>query len=219
MSLFGRVKTFIKRDVLRDKFLLEVKRWLCDRGDETLRLTYPLDKNSIVWDVGGFHGDFAASIHEKYGAIVHVFEPLAKYHEYCETRFQTVPTIFCHPYGLSDRDGSFQIAEDGDASSFLRSDSSQMHIATVRSIDDIHAELGCDEISLMKVNIEGGEYQLLEKMLSSDLVKNIEYIQIQFHDFVPDAKERRDAIRHSLSKTHVCEWCYEFVWESWRRVV
>lgn len=94
-----------------------------------------------------------------------------------------------------------------------------MHIATVRSIDDIHAELGCDEISLMKVNIEGGEYQLLEKMLSSDLVKNIEYIQIQFHDFVPDAKERRDAIRHSLSKTHVCEWCYEFVWESWRRVV
>lgn len=54
MSLFGRVKTFIKRDVLRDKFLLEVKRWFCDRGDETLRLTYPLDKNSIVWDVGGF---------------------------------------------------------------------------------------------------------------------------------------------------------------------
>ena len=44
----------------------EVARWFKDKGDQTLRLDFPLlDSNSIVFDVGGYAGDFANKIHQK----------------------------------------------------------------------------------------------------------------------------------------------------------
>ena len=70
-------------------------------------------------------------------------------------------------------------------------------------------------IDLIKINIEGAEYDLLDKILESELHKIITHIQIQFHDFVPLAKSRRDAIRDKLAETHILCWDYPFVWESW----
>ena len=69
----------------------------------------------------------------------------------------------------------------------------------------------------MKVNIEGGEYELLEHLLDRALIGRIEHLQVQFHDFVPDAERRMKALQARLPLTHALEWQYEFVWESWRR--
>ena len=69
----------------------------------------------------------------------------------------------------------------------------------------------------MKLNIEGGEFPLLEAMLSSGLISLVRHLQVQFHRFVPDADRRRDAIRTALARTHAQNWCYPYVWESWSR--
>ena len=42
-------------------------------------------------------------------------------------------------------------------------------------------------------------------------------IQIQFHNFVEQAKNRREEIRSQLENTHIEAWNYTFVWESWVR--
>ena len=55
------------------------RRWNADRGDDTLRLDYPLAEQDIVFDVGGYHGDWAATMHDRYGCHIHVFEPLPQY--------------------------------------------------------------------------------------------------------------------------------------------
>ena len=34
----------------------QVERWFADDGDNTLRLNYPLDENSVVFDVGAYKG-------------------------------------------------------------------------------------------------------------------------------------------------------------------
>ena len=34
----------------------DVDRWFADRGDQTLRLDYDLNENSVVLDLGGYHG-------------------------------------------------------------------------------------------------------------------------------------------------------------------
>ena len=48
------------------------------------------------------------------------------------------------------------------------------------------------KIDLLKINIEGGEYEVLENLIENDLIKNIDNIQIQFHDFVfSRRKEKR----------------------------
>ena len=49
-----------RRNSKKDIPISEFSRWFKDKGDKTLRLEYPLlDSNSIVFDVGGYVGDFA----------------------------------------------------------------------------------------------------------------------------------------------------------------
>jgi hypothetical protein len=57
---YRRLVWYYKLYVLRDIYAAEVTRWFKDKGDETLRLEYPeLNKDSLVFDLGGYHGDFS----------------------------------------------------------------------------------------------------------------------------------------------------------------
>ena len=57
--------------ILKDEFTIEVKKWFADHGDQTLRLEYPeLNSDSIVFDVGGYSGDFSEAIIERYNCNV-----------------------------------------------------------------------------------------------------------------------------------------------------
>ncbi len=76
-------------------------------------------------------------------------------------------------------------------------------------------ELGAIQVALLKINIEGGEYDLLERLLETGLVGQFQHLQVQFHRFVPDAEKRRDFIRTGLAHSHEERWCYPWVWESW----
>jgi hypothetical protein len=40
-------------------------------------------------------------------------------------------------------------------------------------------------------------------------------IQVQFHDYTPDAAERMKKIQRALKKTHRTTYSFEFVWENW----
>jgi len=73
-------------------------------------------------------------------------------------------------------------------------------------------------INLIKINIEGGEYELLEKMIISNLIKRFDNIQIQFHRFIANAFTKRRLIQKGLSKTHYLTYNYPFIWENWKKI-
>ena len=70
----------------------------------------------------------------------------------------------------------------------------------------------------MKVNIEGGEYALLYDLINSGYIKNIENIQIQFHNNVPGHDLMIQDIRKKLEKTHTLTYKYDYVWENWSKI-
>ena len=74
-----------------------------------------------------------------------------------------------------------------------------------------------DQIALMKINIEGGEFPLLEHIANNNCLDLVEEYQIQFHNFVSDAGSKREKISQALEKTHNRTWCYTFVWENWKK--
>ena len=82
-----------------DEFLAEHRLWLAAEGDRRLRLDYALDADSVVFDVGGYKGDFAAQIRARHGCRVHLFEPMARFHRHCSERFAADPFVVCHPFG------------------------------------------------------------------------------------------------------------------------
>jgi FkbM family methyltransferase len=192
-------------------------RWRRDHGDQRLRLAYPLTRESVVWDLGGYQGDFAASVHERYGSKVVVFEPVPSFFRHCSDRFLGMPDIRCLPFGLGAHNGRLQISQDSDASSFVRTSRSggEGLSAEIRAVPEVWEELATRCVDLMKINIEGGEYDVLESLLSAGLIGQVKHLQVQFHDFVADAVKMRDSLRQRLSHTHRQDWCYEFVWESW----
>ena len=42
-------------------------------------------------------------------------------------------------------------------------------------------------------------------------------LQIQFHNFIPNAEKLREDIREDFSKTHHLTYDYYFIWENWER--
>lgn len=224
MRLFiSRILNRLGRNLIKASRILYVspqeKRsipWVSDNGDKILRLEYPLSDSSVVFDLGGYKGQWASDIFSRYCCFIHVFEPVEEFAVKIGQRFAKNNKIFVHRCGLSDQDKKSQIFIDGDRSSTFKDKSIAEEIYLVRAIDFMK-EHNIQTIDLMKINIEGGEYELLEHLLDNGFIKNIVNIQVQFHDFVPCAEERMIKIQHALTKTHALTYQYPFVWENWQR--
>lgn len=218
--LLFRIKLFYKWFyafyIEKDRAIIERTKWYRDKGDEYLRLEYNLNQDSIVFDIGGYVGDFAEKISKKFGCKIYLFEPSQSFYKKCLERFKDNKNILCFNYGVGDLNGDFILSNDNEASSTKRkiSDKEGEKIK-IKKISDIIEELKVNNIDLMKINIEGGEYDLLPFLINENLILKINNIQVQFHNFVPNAVKKREEITNLLKNTHKNDWSYYFVWENW----
>ena len=192
-----------------------VAQWFAHNGDKTHRLGYELDKNSLVFDLGGYRGQWTSDIYSMYCCTIHVFEPVIEFADKIEQRFLRNERIFVHKFGLSNKNQKVQLAVSGTSSSLYKQGNDIREARLVRAIDFVQ-ENHIEKIDLLKINIEGAEYDLLEHLIDSRFVKAIKNIQVQFHDFVPEAEQRMLMIQKELEKTHYLTYQYVFVWENWR---
>ena len=195
--------------------------WVKDQGDELLRVTYDLDKDSLVFDIGGYKGQWASDIYAKYNCTIHVFEPVQSFAQKIEERFKNNSKIILHDFGLGQTTADAQITIDNDASSLhrhsCRTTGNNSQTIKIVDIDDFIKQNNIHHIDLMKMNIEGGEYELLDRIIETGLIDKIQNVQIQFHDFVPQADKRRQALAKVLSETHEITYQYPLIWENWQR--
>lgn len=192
-----------------------LRRWRDVRGDKTLRLEYDLNADSIVLDVGGYEGQWASDIYAMYGCRVHIFEPVPEFADRIKKRFARNPRILTHNFGLSGQTMMVRLAVCGDGSSVYRQCEGMRDIRLICARDFI-VEQGIAQIDLIKLNIEGGEYEVLQHFIDTRLIERITNLQVQFHDCVPSARIRRANLRRQLEHTHQVTYDFSFVWESWR---
>jgi FkbM family methyltransferase len=218
-NIKAKITRFYKVNIKKDIYSTNIYKWQDIQGDNTLRLDYPLDENSLVFDVGGYRGDFSAKIHCRYNCKTIVFEPVKEYHKKIQDRFKYNEKIKVFNIGLAGRSCDAEITVDKASSSLFRKFriNNPSEVAHLISINDFLKNNKILQIDLIKINIEGSEYDLLDSIIDNQIIKKIEYLQIQYHLFVPNAQERRSKITHELQKTHELMWDYPFVWESWKR--
>lgn len=206
----------LRRDPWRKVFYDAFKRWKAD-GMEPRRMQFPgLTAGSVVLDVGGFEGNWAAAVHGASGAVVHVFEPHPGFAAAIARRFAGNPAIKVHDLALGSAAGSLQLSDDGDASSSFRKAAATV-MGRVVPVRDFLTPAAFPRIDLVKINIEGGEYDLLPALVEAGVMPRIDLLQVQFHLFEQGDIARRESIRARLAETHDCDWAYPFVWEQWRR--
>lgn len=180
-----------------------------------------LPKNSVVLDIGAYTGDWSKILMKLYDPYIIAFEPDPKNFKSLSKLAETHCRLTPLPYGVSDKDQRAQLSLSHMGSSIFPPPNSNGNMPTaeieLRAIDKVWNSLNLTTVNLMKINIEGGEFPLLEHMIECDMLKNVDTFMIQFHEWHPRAYHRRRKIRKALSKTHNCVWDYYFVWEKWDR--
>jgi phospholipid N-methyltransferase len=109
-----------KKNILFDRFLWAIDRWFKIKGDENLRVDYDLNDKSVVFDVGGYKGDFTNEINKKYHCDIYVFEPIAEFYNLINERFENQQNIKSFKFGLSSYDKANSIFMHDNASSVFK---------------------------------------------------------------------------------------------------
>ena len=195
---------------------VSLKKWFEDNGDNTHRINYNLNQDSIVFDLGGYIGEWSDKIQKKYNSKIYIFEPVFKYFSDLKQTFEFKENIKIYNFGLSDKTHDTEIIHDGASSSVFLQDGEKEKIKLINFEEFINSEK-IENIDLIKINIEGGEYELLDFILENNLQTKINNLQIQFHKMFDDCEIRRNNIREKLGKTHKLTYDYTFVWENWEK--
>lgn len=183
---------------------------------EADRYIYPLTAESIVLDVGAYLGEFAITIHRKYGCRVVCFEPVREFWE--KLLLNTgVTGIRCYQCGVGStaRDEQFGVQNN---STGLYADSRKKETVTIISIEQALAlatgngkavptiDKPRREVALLKLNCEGMEFEILEKLIETGLIRQVRNIAVQFHWNADNAKARHEALHARLLETHNHDW-------------
>ena len=215
--MFNRKASKLRRKYFPTPQELMVRKWHADGGDYAFRFNYDLSDQSIVLDLGGYEGQWASDLFARYQCPIFIFEPVAAFANRIRDRFAKNKTIQVHQYGLGDVSRSEEISIAGDGSSVFGKSRNKETIEIVDINGWIENNLNTDQsIDLMKINVEGGEYELLDRLIETHLVDRIKNIQVQFHQVLPDSAARMERIQSQLMKTHKPTYQYTFVWENWK---
>lgn len=159
-----------------------------------------IDARSIVYDVGvGEDLSFATSLVKTYGLRVWAFDPTPKSVRWF-ARQPRVPEIEFCPWGIAAVDGEATLHfsdATGDVSGSIVSNWTHgtTALVPVRRVASVMAVLGHSKVDILKLDIEGAEYRVLQDILDCRL--RIDQILVEFHPGVVAARfdQARAAIR------------------------
>jgi FkbM family methyltransferase len=164
--------------------------------------THGLGPESVVYSFGiGEDASFDVAMIEAWGVSVDAFDPTPRCAAWVDAQRMPGSFVF-HPYGLADKDGVLRFYEPTDRRHVSHScvphgnvDTQRVHEWQVRRLDSIMAELGHDRIDVLKMDIEGGEYAVLESICAGTVRPG--QILVEFHHHFRGISRRRsqDAVK------------------------
>lgn len=199
-------------------------KWNEDIRFEKMDLT---EKPCVVMDVGG---STQARDTEKLLGLYkwcrfHVYEPVPDYHAaltkyYSNRKFKDRVTI--HPVGIGRTTHQVSASKKDlmGESTFLGGTTSGPIKINIQSVEEAMDSIrGAQKISLLHMNCEGCEWDVLLWMGEKGLFSRVKYIQFSSHNYGPEGVGVRGVqlcrIREYLRKTHTMVKGVPFGWERW----
>jgi FkbM family methyltransferase len=159
-----------------------------------------LGKNSVVYSFGvGEDASFDIALIQRFGMDVYAFDPTPK--SIAWARSQSLPSQFkLFEYGIADFDGNiyFNPPENPAHVSYTILDRPKTKAnkisAPVKRLATIMRELGHSDIDLLKMDIEGAEYGVIDDIDKAGL--RPKQLLVEFHHRFPSVgvQKSRDAI-------------------------
>ncbi|MGI9175523.1 MAG: FkbM family methyltransferase [Rhodothermales bacterium] len=159
-----------------------------------------LSEKSVVYAFGvGTDVSFDLSLIRRYGLTVHAFDPTPRSVAWIEG--QELPERFVfHGLGVAGYDGAatFHAPAHPDYVSYTALSRSGADVAAVeapvRRLGTLMGELGHTHIDLLKMDIEGSEYEVIEDLLRERL--DVRQLLVEFHHRFEavDVRQTKEAI-------------------------
>lgn len=189
------------------------RRYGKDYGVYTLP-TEKLNKDSVVYSFGlGEDSDFDEEIIRDYGCTIHIFDPTPRSKSFYENFLADNKNIIFHNYGLWKQDATVKFYEPRNPDHVSASIDNIQHTsnyftAKVKRLQTIMEELGHEKIDVLKLDIEGAEYDVFYDMINSGIRPGVMVFELH-HPSKMNVGEYLDKYDYELMKTEGSCLTYE----------
>ncbi|WP_263601385.1 FkbM family methyltransferase [Chryseobacterium sp. PET-29] len=210
MSLITKIKTKVKAITGRITYLkrnIKIHHvWYGNDYGGFYVCPEKINKQSIIYSFGvGEDISFDESLIKEFGCHVFAFDPTPKSIKWIR-EYKTPEEFVFYPYGIDDTTGIVEFLlpkNDNHVSGSVihqeNVDDNKKVKAPMKCLTDIVQELGHSHIDILKIDIEGSEYKILDSILSAPV--QIDQILIEIHErFFSDGKEKTKILLDTLDK-------------------
>jgi len=217
--LFGKHRKEMVNQIIKEKSFRYIREffYITYHPGETDLFNFPNRGKPLIIDIGAFTGVSAKRFIKNYpDAKMYLFEPLQKYYLELRNNFSEKNNILCQNLAITADGRNLEIVVNGAGSSGVISNfpNSEREMCNSISISEMINSFN-EQIDLIQINCEGGEYEILEAMAMEKLFKKVNCLNIQFHYLSISNIVLRAKITRELKKTHEKKWSTLFIWERW----
>ena len=194
----------------------ELVRFAKHGYDDFLVQNHNLFPGDSVLVMGAYKGSSIERWLQSYKVKVLAVEPVDTYVKFLKEKFKGNVAVEIYPLALGKSNGLVNLSVDEYSTSSFKGYRNLQEC----NLEDVGLFLSKLEVfpNVVEMNIEGGEYDVLQLMIELNLLKEIDSFVIQFHNYNLNCELARAQIRIALSQTHQCVFNYDWVWERWDRL-
>lgn len=171
-----------------------------------------INENDVCIDLGANMGLFTRLVDVQKG-ICYSFEPNTSLYNHLIKRYKDSKNIYIYNYAASNKNekvkfftsGNNYIGDQGFTMSYKKGNN-YVEVDSIKFSDFLKNEVltKYDFIYLIKIDIEGEEFNVLEDLINENIYKKIGYIFVETHErFFENGKERLEKIKNLIEKNNI----------------
>lgn len=177
-----------------------------------------LNSNSLIIDLGG---KSAEDLIRRYKPrLTVILEPVPYFYQQLVKKFTGIPNVVIFNFGLASKNDVYRANMDNHPD--MSTDGDRNVIVKVVNARDFFIEMGVGffDVDLLNMDCGGCEYDVLDVILSSTLVKHFKNIEFQPHPkkSIYDSVRRYCQYEELLKDTHQNIFNHKFIKEGWSRL-
>ncbi len=196
-------------------FASEFVKYAKDGYNDQLTRNHNLGSEDSILVLGAYKGATIQEWLNQYQVKVFAVEPIPEYVQTLRSRFNANPRVKIFPFAVGENSEQIELSVDEwNTSNFINS--AKKYKCDKRDIATFIDTLAPPP-RVMEVNIEGGEYEVMFRLIETGKIKDVDTLLIQFHNYGLRCEYDRAKIRWNLATTHECVFNYDWIWERWEK--
>lgn len=205
INIIKKIKNFFFKNTQTKEFL----QFISDGGDTVIFKNIMLNKDSVVIDGGGFNGEFTDEILKKTFHKIYIYEPDTNFYNDLLKKYKFEKKVEILNLALFNKEQTINLSKNSNASSIMENSEDGTEVKAV----DISKEFKkYKDIDLLKLNIEGAEYDVISRLIETQEINKVKYLLVQFHKEHDLDGLKFQKINLEILKNYNIVFNYKYVW-------